>query len=835
MHKIILLFRFTLGLPPGIKREPLMTHYKKNGIIVQNITRGNITFFDDLLEQEIFYKLESPHLDSLPAAPICRGIAGLHEASDNEKQAYKEFIYEEISKIFGSHKSMRKLTRRSADLQLPFNPIMDQTTPVLTTTVNSNTTTPDEVIIVENFTTGHFASTAVTTTPPFEKTTQLAFDPSTFSHEKKFKYLNEHFRISSTKNRYKLNMEWNKQAYVYTLKPEPVFQCEKNHLYIQLRVRSPNPFKNITIYMGKPANVSPKLSFLTGPNEMDYWAASNKEVKILLSDCNTTEYQNMINDTIINFSCNKTDETAPQELKLSMSFNNEQDCLETSFKQIEVSLWELGNDVEAPSRKRRQIMLGALGSMLVGAIGTHYVERKLQNKEIHENQILLQEEQEEILKLSGMLNIVNNETHQLQKQYLQELCSVNLEERQLNLKMVAENLANIFVDRVNIILFGLNLPNSKLKTLASNICKKENEANNAKECWKFFENKKYTPEITNFGIASREHFEETGNSFIWITAKFQIPKLSRHEGSIHKLVSIPIPIGQQDDKFLYKTYEVPKAMAYLDAPERKFNTKDCEPEIYDTTFCKLTSYNEISNSDNLCINSLFNDDPQCFEQTVISSSNCLFRKIEHALYISHQGSAASINNPKKFQKNQIYYNKGKNLITKSGIFYFNFSDPVSISCQDNEFHFKPHSKENFSVIDYDALGNDSIPNFLSSDIPLMNRQLSDLGKNSNKMTKLFNRFAQIEKNTTHHMFFTDNFSIYTVVSSIVIFLNLMVSIHYMWNSCLHKIRSCKRRWFSKNKKSATEMKGAGQSKDDKKNHTTTVSIPTGQENQGFDG
>ena len=137
MLKIILLFSATLGLPPGLNkttnenREPLMTHYKKNGIIVQNLTRSNITFYDDLLEQEIFYKLESPHLDSLPETPFCNGIAGIHRANTQEKQSYKEFIYEEISRIFGSHKSMRKLTRRSADLQLPFDPIVDQNNPVI--------------------------------------------------------------------------------------------------------------------------------------------------------------------------------------------------------------------------------------------------------------------------------------------------------------------------------------------------------------------------------------------------------------------------------------------------------------------------------------------------------------------------------------------------------------------------------------------------------------------------------------------------------------------------------------------------------------------------------
>ena len=147
IKNIFLLIYPSLGLPTTQKIEKPV-HYKKNGIIVQNISDGYVSFYDDLIDQEIFYRIEAPTLDNLPKEPICEDVASIHTNDTLIRAQYKQFLFNEIKRLYGKSQGTRHLTRRSADMIDPFEikttqpePSSDDQTTVANVVLTNTTTT----------------------------------------------------------------------------------------------------------------------------------------------------------------------------------------------------------------------------------------------------------------------------------------------------------------------------------------------------------------------------------------------------------------------------------------------------------------------------------------------------------------------------------------------------------------------------------------------------------------------------------------------------------------------------------------------------------------------
>ena len=766
------------GLPPSSK-EKIPIHYKKNGIVVQNVSESFVCFYDDLITQEIFYKIEAPNLGSLPEQPACEGVESVHTRSTLIRAKYKQYLFDEITKLYGRSQGTRHLTRRSADLNQPFE--LSKTQATLAT---SERTTKANVVSTESPTTSK--------QPQQESTTVVATgQPAEFEDfGNEIDYMKDRFRMSSTKEKYDLNIEKGEKEFIMDLKPAPEYLCEENHLYFELRIRTLRPMHKLRILLDRRIEfpISPKIfRILKGPDSTRYWKESSKDVSIINSKCEVTKYDNM--NSTLSIICPNNEERLPQEMKIGISFTNATDCSNTKIYQIHLELHKERTEIKERNRRQALVLGGLMASGLLGAFGTHFVDKAINSKKYNEIELMVENENLEIQDIRGMVQALNNESHLLQQEYISSLCTTNQEEYKLSLKLLAENVAQIYVDHVNMILFGASLPNSKVKQLASGICKNMNKGTNAaQDCLKFYEIPEFMPQITNYGTVSEEYFKKNvGETFVWIKASFRVPQLARHSASIHRITSIPIPVGSENEEYKYKRYEVPTEMAYVQKAARKISLQDCEQEIFDTIFCNLRNFNEISREDNLCLNSIFSDDPQCFETNVYSSSNCLFRKIDQTIYVSHQGPASSLNDPKTFSKNAIFLNNGKNQIKGTGIYSFNFSDPVSISCEKSEFHFEPNYDSKSTLIDYDYT-NESVPEFLLQDFKLLNKQFLDLDLNKNKMSGFFKKYISAESNSTHHNFWTNRNTHLSFGITIILLFNTLISLYYFCDCTYYRLK-----------------------------------------------
>ena len=634
IKNIFLLIYPSLGLPTTQKIEKPV-HYKRNGIIVQNISDGYVSFYDDLIDQEIFYRIEAPTLDNLPKEPICEGVASIHTNDTLIRAQYKRFLFNEIKRLYGKSQSTRHLTRRSADTIDPFEIKTTQAEP------SSDDQTTVANVVLKNTTT-----TRLTVPQQMENTSEIT-EPELFPDA--IDYMKDRFRMSKTKKRYNLELQEGDKEYIMMFKPIPEYLCQENHLYFELRIRTLKPIHKIRILLGERIEnkLSPRTVVYSGPDKIAKWDENSEDVKFIHS-CEVEKFDN-VNSTF-SIVCPNNDKKIPQEIKMGLSFGNVSDCTNTKIYQIRFELHE--KQVESKERNRRQALVigGLVASGLVGAFGTHFIENQVNSKKYDELEIMMENEDLKLKDVSGMVHALNKETSLLQKEYIETLCTTNLEDRQLSLKILAQNVANLFIDHVNLILFGSDLPNSKIKQLASGICRNLNKGSKAADdCLKFYEVPEFKPQITNYGTVTKEHYASNfGENYVWIKTKFQVPQLSRHEASLHRITSIPVPLGMKNGEYKYKRYEVPSEMAYVTRAARKISLKGCQPKIFDTVFCSLQNLNEISNQENICLNSIFASDPQCYESTIYSASNCLFRKLDQTVYISHQGPSASLNNPKVF-------------------------------------------------------------------------------------------------------------------------------------------------------------------------------------------
>ena len=778
IKNIFLLIYPSLGLPTKQDIEKPV-HYKKNGIIVQNISDGYVSFYDDLIDQEIFYRIEAPTLDNLPEEPICDDVASIHTNDTLVRAQYKQFLFDEIQRLYGKSQGTRHLTRRSADMIEPFEIITTQAE------LSSDDQTTKANVVLTNQTT-----TRLAVTQQKENTSQIA-EAELFPNA--IDYMKDRFRMSSTKKRYTIELQEGDKEYIMMFKPVPEYLCQNDHLYFELRIRTLKPIHKIRILLSEriDSTLSPRIVVYSGPDQIAKWNENAKDVKFIHS-CEGEKFDN-VNSTI-SIVCPNNDKQVPQEIKMGVNFGNVSDCTKMKIYQIRFELHD--NPVESKERNRRQALMlgGLLASGLVGAFGTHFIENQVNSKKYDELEIMMENEDLKLKDVSGMVHALNKETSLLQKEYIESLCTTNLEERKLTLKVLAQNVANLFIDHVNLILFGSELPNSKVKQLASGICRNLNKGSNAADdCLKFYEVPEFKPQITNYGTVSEKHFKSNlGENYVWIKTKFQVPQLSRHEASLHRITSIPVPLGMENGEYKYKRYEVPSEMAYVSRAARKISLKGCKSKIFDTVFCSLQNFNEISNRENICLNSIFASDPQCYESTIYSASNCLFRKLDQTVYISHQGPSASLNNPKIFSKNSVFFNNGKNKIQGTGIYSYNFSNPVSISCQNTEFHFAPNYDYNHSLIDFDETDK-PLPEFLLQDISLLNKQLVDLSQNKHKMSGFLNKYLSAEKNYTHQNFWTPKTTHLSIGLASLMLFNTIVCLYFCGDCIYWKFKYCCRR------------------------------------------
>ena len=427
--------------------------------------------------------------------------------------------------------------------------------------------------------------------------------------------------------------------------------------------------------------------------------------------------------SLIEFQCKNNTGYQNYWVDIGISFKNGNQCQE--FRVYELTLFPF----EKPSRKRRQAVLAGVAALGIGTLGFEVSKLFHSGEDLSEvkktinlEEVELKESRKEILTNAKEIHILSSESKHLFDSVTEQLCKLTVSESKLYLDELIHIVLDKFIQNLSFLLVfaETKMKNNVFEDLAKKLCKSMNqnwqtEGKAKNRCEKFYDINGSFYNLDYISAGNLDHDDKTMRAYVELGIHIGIPIFSSLESSkVHRIVSIPKPMksktdpGQLQSSYHFIRNQVDfEFFAFIEIFNRNLVLSNKCQQKNGIFVCPTSIVNNLYNYQNMCLNSLLSHNQNCKREIIQSSDNCIMNSFGQIMAISHHGRI-SVQPIRETLQNVIIREETLDSFNKTGITVL--SDDTSglqISCKKSVFHWIRHNQVS-PIVEIKTGGNQTV-------------------------------------------------------------------------------------------------------------------------------